>query len=155
MEHWLVVITLIENWLILVVHLLKDHGLRLTDSRKDVVQFFLRKGYAIGQPELETQLSHFDRVTIYRTLNTLLEKGILHKVFDDSGVMKYALCPEHCHVIHEHQEKHLHFKCVQCDHIVCLDTVSIPHIELPHGYTFLDAQFLVRGVCRNCQSASQ
>jgi Fur family ferric uptake transcriptional regulator len=127
------------------VHLLKHYNLRLTDCRKEVVSIFLAQRQAIGQPALEQQLFHFDRVTLYRTLSTFLEKGIIHKVFDDSGMTKYALCPEHCHQHHEHQDEHIHFKCVKCNTTTCIASITIPIIELPKGYTFIDANLLVRG----------
>lgn len=135
-------------------HLLKHHHLRLTDCRREVVAVFLEQDKAIGQPILEQQLHHFDRVTLYRTLNTFLEKGVIHRVFDDSGVTKYALCSDHCHHHTEHQDEHVHFKCTQCQATTCLSGVAIPAVALPAGYTFTDANLLVRGICANCTPAS-
>lgn len=130
--------------------ILKQHKMRLTKSRKAILAVFISQNKAIGQPELEKQLAHFDRVTIYRTLNAFLEKGILHQVLDDMGATKYALCSEHCSG-HEHQDEHIHFKCVSCERLECIADIQIPIIKLPKGYTFQDASLLVRGICETCQ----
>ena len=130
--------------------ILKQHGMRLTESRKSILSVFVSQNKAIGQPELEKQLAHFDRVTIYRSLNAFLEKGILHQVLDDMGATKYALCSEHCSE-HEHQDEHIHFKCVACERLECISDIQIPVIKLPKGYTFQDANLLVRGICETCQ----
>lgn len=132
--------------------ILKNKGLRLTDCRKSVMDSFMQTPYAICQSDLEKDLSHFDRVTIYRTLNTLLEKGVIHKVPDEGNAnTKYALCLEGNCSEHEHHDEHIHFKCIQCNTLRCIATVHIPPIKLPIGYTYVDSNFLVRGVCQGCQ----
>jgi Fur family ferric uptake transcriptional regulator len=131
-------------------NILKQHKMRMTESRKSILAVFISQNKAIGQPELEKQLAHFDRVTIYRCLNAFLEKGILHQVLDDMGATKYALCSEHC-TEHEHQDEHIHFKCVSCERLECISDIQIPAIKLPNGYTFQDANLLVRGICKACQ----
>jgi Fur family ferric uptake transcriptional regulator len=133
------------------IQLLQRRQLRLTACRISVVHNLLEQKNAISQPELENELQDFDRVTLYRTLHTFLEKGIIHQIYDDSGVIKYALCTEHCDHDHLHQDEHVHFKCMLCKQITCVDSVSIPTIQLPQVYTFVDANFLVRGICSGCQ----
>jgi len=132
-----------------VIDILRKHALRLTNCRKQVIEVLLRHNYAIGQPNLEKSLQQFDRVTIYRTLNTFLEKGIIHKVLDDGGATKYALCSTDCDV-HKHEHEHVHFKCLKCAHIHCIDAVKIPTLQLPPKYVYVEATLLVRGICDNC-----
>jgi len=131
-------------------NILKQHKMRMTKSRKAILGVFIVQKKAIGQPDLEKQLANFDRVTIYRTLNAFLENGILHQVLDDMGATKYALCSEHCSE-HEHQDEHIHFKCISCERLECISDIQIPVIKLPKGYTFQDANLLVRGICETCQ----
>ena len=136
--------------MIFPANILKQNGMRVTESRKAILAVFIAQNKALSQPELEKQLAHFDRVTIYRILNAFLEKGILHQVLDDMGATKYALCSEHCNE-HEHQDEHIHFKCVSCDRLECIADIQIPVIKLPKGYIFQDANLLVRGICESCQ----
>ena len=109
-------------------NILKQHKMRMTKSRKAILGVFIVQKKAIGQPDLEKQLANFDRVTIYRTLNAFLENGILHQVLDDMGATKYALCSEHCSE-HEHQDEHIHFKCISCERLECI--LSLIHISEP------------------------
>jgi Fur family ferric uptake transcriptional regulator len=130
--------------------LLKHHSIRNTGCREVIIQEFYRHPHALSQPDLEKAIGEdFDRVTIYRTLTLFLEKGILHKVPDDSGATKYALCPEDCSETAHHHE-HVHFKCNQCGMTQCLDHVHIPKVPLPAGFTLLETNLLVHGVCKQC-----
>lgn len=146
------------------LHLLKTKKLRLTECRTAVIDFFLAHAHAISQSDLEKNMHQFDRVTLYRTLLVFMEKNLIHKVLDGSGVAKYAICPDTClhqpppttqqkaettHSSHTHHA-HVHFQCLQCQHTTCIQALPIPTVNLPQGYQFYDANFLVRGTCQKC-----
>lgn len=132
--------------------LLKSHQLRLTDCRVDVLRIFAATHHALSHADLEAQLhEQYDRVTLYRTFSTFLEKGLLHKVPVDDGSMRYALCTDGCDE-HAHLDDHIHFKCTQCGETSCLDQLPAPKITLPQGYTASEFNFLVLGVCKACNS---
>lgn len=79
---------------------LSDFDLRSTPCRLDVLSSFQAVDFALSQGDIEQKLSEqYDRVTIYRTLKTFLTSGLLHKVLDDNGGVKYALCKELCHQV--------------------------------------------------------
>lgn len=130
--------------------ILKEHSLRLTDSRKLVLNVFKENTFAISHSYLEEKLKEtHDRVTIYRTLYSFLEKGIIHKVLDEGGSAKYALCAM-CEDKHHHHD-HVHFKCIQCEETNCLEEIHVPIIKLPKGYNLLETGILMQGVCPKCQ----
>ena len=105
---------------------------------------------ALSESDIEKGISiPCDRVTIYRTLATFLEKGILHKVLDDAGVTKYALCSSDCQD-GAHNHNHVHFKCGQCGETVCMDEVSLPAFQLPVGFQAQETNVLVKGTCDKC-----
>ena len=134
-----------------IKRLLKDHNLRLTQSRADVISVFLNKGIAISHSDIELEIyGQYDRVTIYRTLKSFLDKGLIHKVLDDTGVIHYALCQEACSQGH-HDDNHVHFKCENCGETTCLDHVHIPEVNLPVGFVPKESNFLVGGVCPKCR----
>lgn len=135
-----------------VPHMLKQYNLRHTEAREDVLDLFYNRDFALSHGDLENQLdARFDRVTIYRTLKTFLDKGILHKVLDDEGTVKYAMCKEVCQAEdHTHHHDHVHFKCLVCGHTTCLDDVRIPALALPEGYQRQEINLLVQGVCPTC-----
>ena len=131
---------------------LKEFSLRLTEARAEVLDVFFTDAYALAHGDVENRLAdRFDRVTVYRTLKTFLEKGIIHKVLDDEGGTKYALCKSQCHDhSHGHHHDHVHFKCSVCGLTNCLDEVIIPSIVLPIGYKYQEINLLVQGVCPLC-----
>ena len=128
--------------------ILKDNQLRVTSCRRDVLQTFLHRKIALSHADLEEALKeNFDRVTIYRTLKTFLENDLIHKVLDDCGATKYALC---LHEVETHDHEHVHFKCEKCGQTNCIEEISLPPIKLPHGYISKEQNLLVQGICKNC-----
>lgn len=133
-----------------VKDILRDYDLRTTTTRSDILKIFLDNEFALAHGDIESRMEDgFDRVTVYRTLKTFLDKGILHKVLDDEGTTKYALCKEACSS-HNHDHEHVHFKCTTCNNTTCLDEVHVPKIQLPSGYKFYEANLLVQGICKDC-----
>jgi Fur family ferric uptake transcriptional regulator len=62
-----------------------------------------------------------DRVTVYRTLNTLVEAGLAHKVDPGDRVFRFSLTDHaRCEGEHHHHE-HPHFVCDDCGTVECLD----------------------------------
>ncbi|MFC3880149.1 Fur family transcriptional regulator [Algoriphagus namhaensis] len=130
--------------------ILKDHKLRITDCRKEIIQEFLQKKIALSHGDLEETLKNqFDRVTIYRTLKTFVDKDVVHKVLDDQGVTKYALC-SHDHEEREHSHEHVHFKCEKCQETTCIESITLPAITLPKGFEKREMNLLVQGICDKC-----
>jgi Fur family transcriptional regulator, ferric uptake regulator len=135
-----------------IQHTLKTYKLRQTDCREDVLSLFIDKPFALAHANVEGLMAtKYDRVTIYRTLKTFVEAGLLHKVLDDEGSLKYALCKEPCHTPdHSHHHDHVHFKCNVCGQTNCLEDVLIPSFSLPNGYQRHEINMLVQGVCPSC-----
>jgi Fur family transcriptional regulator, ferric uptake regulator len=130
--------------------ILKNHSVRPTGSRKDILSQFVQRTGALSQPDLEKDfLGVYDRVTIYRTLSLFLEKGILHKVPDDAGAARFALCPEAC-TESTHKHEHVHFKCMKCGLTSCFEDMPAPHPMLPAGYKAMETNVLISGICREC-----
>ena len=133
-----------------ITDLLKQHKLRKTQIREVILGKFLTAGSALTHSELEQALAgEFDRVTIYRTLKSFDEKGLIHKVIDDEAVVKYAICDELCDE-HEHHDHHAHFKCDTCKQTICLHHIHVNPPTIPNGYIAKDYQLLIRGICKNC-----
>lgn len=133
-----------------IKNILKEYELRNTSCREEILDVFLQRNFALSHADIESSVHEdFDRVTVYRTLKTFLDKGLIHKVLDDEGVTKYALCKERCsHTEHHHE--HVHFKCIECGLTNCLDNVQIPAIALPMGYKLAESNLLMQGVCQDC-----
>lgn len=131
--------------------ILKDFQLRSTTSRSAILELFLHNNHALSYSDIEREIAtSFDRVTVYRTLKTFLDKGVVHKVLDDGGGLKYALCNDHC-TSEGHHHEHVHFKCTKCGQTNCMDEVEVPGIKLPPGFKPLEFNLLIQGVCNKCQ----
>lgn len=125
-------------------------NLRPTPCRVAMIQTFLKMNRALSQPELEKIHGRkFSRVTLYRTLATFVEAGVLHGVLDDSGSTKYALCSMKC-TDHKHHDAHVHFKCSRCGATRCIEEVSLPAVKLPNGFRSARYNLLVEGICDRC-----
>ena len=132
--------------------LLERHKLKKTGPRLSVLEILKSKDSAVSQPDLEKILGkQVDRVTLYRTLSTFEDKGIIHKVLDFNGTANYAFCSGGCKE-HEHHDEHVHFNCTVCQSIYCLDKVIIPPINLPAGFEASSLHFTIYGVCDNCKN---
>jgi len=131
--------------------ILKDFRLRSTTSRSAILDLFIHNDHALSYSDIEKEVAAaFDRVTVYRTLKTFLDKGLVHKVLDDGGSLKYALCNHHCSSA-EHHHDHVHFKCTKCGQTNCLDEVEVPSIKLPKGFQANEINLLIQGLCNKCQ----
>lgn len=133
---------------------LKVHGLRNTAVRQDVLQYFHDSSAARSHGELEKEFQgKYDRVTLYRTLKSFEQHGLLHEVIDNEAIVKYARCNSNC-TAHSHTDQHIHFKCESCQQTLCLDRpVDIP-VSLPKGFVMRETQLLVLGVCDQCSTES-
>ena len=128
---------------------LNDNGVRPTAMRILIYKYMAEKEVAVALTDIENAFSKADRTTLYRTLKTFEEKGIVHQIDDGTHISKYALCEPGCNCELE-QDLHLHFHCNNCEETVCLTEQKIPHINLPDGYIAEDANLIVKGICEKC-----
>lgn len=129
--------------------ILRDSKLRSTTSRAVILGIFLQHSRALSNSDIEQATGEsVDRVTLYRTLKTFVEHGILHKVLDDSGTLKYGLCDDRCSSATHHHD-HVHFKCHLCGETNCLD-IAIPGVALPSGFEAEEVNVLIQGTCARC-----
>lgn len=130
--------------------ILKESGMRRTDFRVKLISILLDQDHkAVSSDLVEKRLGAFDRVTLYRTLKTLEEKGIVHKVIGDNGDQRYALCDSKCKV-HSNVEEHAHFNCTSCNQTFCLRDQGEISIALPQNFKLVHTDITLSGVCAQC-----
>jgi Fur family ferric uptake transcriptional regulator len=131
--------------------ILRNNRLSVTDSRQKILELFLQSNGALAHADIEKQTNeNFDRVTIYRTLQSFVEKGLIHLIPTTDNAVKYALCKDDCEAGHHH-DNHVHFICGECGKTTCLDDVTIPSVKLPKGFSPGHAEMVVTGVCGECK----
>jgi len=140
-----------------ITETLARHGLRATPIRRQVLQVLLSRSYALSSNDIEQVLGAegIDRITLYRTLRTFEQQGVIHRVIDATDIIRYAACSTEC-TEHTHYDNHVHFKCTTCQHTYCLNQVAIPSVVLPSQFQAERSDYLMSGVCSQCRSmASQ
>jgi len=133
-----------------IKEILKSSQLSVTASREKILNLFLDQEGALAHGDIEKKAGEkFDRVTIYRTLQTFVEKGIIHTIPTVDNSIRYALCKDDCAEGHHH-DHHVHFVCSRCKNTFCLDDIVTPSIDLPKGYSTSHIEVVVEGTCKNC-----
>ncbi len=130
--------------------ILQKAGLKLTPGRMALIELLYKEGKPLTQQEITEQLSEIDYnyVSVYRNLNSFMEKGIVHRVETGDRTWRFALCTcgcsRHCHP---------HFICRSCGRVECLKDLPIPEPPLVKpGYTVEEQEFYIRGLCKNCST---
>ena len=125
--------------------LLSKNNLRITSSREEVLEEFLSSEAALSNQIIEQHLDHIDRITLYRTLKTFEDKGLIHKIIDTSNKTKYALCDDGCND-DAHEDSHVHFECTECQATTCLLDVVAPTLPIPKNYRVQSVNVIVKGL---------
>ena len=135
-----------------IKEILKRSQLSVTASREKILHLFLEQTGALAHGDIEKKAGEkFDRVTVYRTLQTFVEKGIIHTIPTADNSIRYALCKDDCAEGHHH-DQHIHFVCTNCRNTYCLDDIVTPDIKLPQGYSSSHIEVVVEGTCKNCKA---
>ncbi len=134
-----------------ILSILKKNQLSVTDGRRKILNLFLTSPGALAHADIEKETdAAFDRVTVYRTLQTFVDKGIIHHIPTTDNSILYALCKDNCEAGHHH-DNHVHFICEQCNKTICLDDVIVPTVKLPKGFSPNHAEMVVTGICDDCK----
>lgn len=129
---------------------LKDLNIRKTPIRMEMLEIFLSAtGKALAHKDIEAELEDPDRITVYRTLKTFEQKGLIHQVMDGTGVSKYAICIDDCSD-HMHHDAHAHFRCDKCGKTTCLDGELTLPSDIPADYEVKQAHLILEGLCASC-----
>lgn len=128
--------------------ILKEHGIKKTVCRKCILDKLIEsEDTALTENEIKDAFADlFDRVTFYRSLKTLEESKVIHRIVLNNTMVKYALTRRL--II---SKIHPHFHCTNCDKVTCLDSSLLDsNIHLPTGYKVDSAQILLEGICPDC-----
>ena len=132
----------------MIDQVLRRYRLRATPARRSVLALLSARGAAVAVADFESA-ADADRITVYRTLKTFEERGIIHRVPDASGQAQYALCGEGCGP-RAHAHHHAHFRCAGCAQTFCLPEGERPEPVLPEGYRVDEIQVTYQGRCPAC-----
>lgn len=127
---------------------LEQKGIRPTPNRVLIARCLDSFTHPVSMTEIENTLDSIEKSSVFRVLMLFAEKDFVHVIDDGSGSLKYELCRgEKGHTL---DDMHIHFKCESCGRIFCFESEHIPAINLPEGFTPLHANFVIKGLCKDC-----
>lgn len=129
--------------------LLHHHNLKRTGCREGIIELILKEGRALSENEIRDRLEgRYDRTTFYRSFRTLQEHRIIHRIVVDNHLVKYAIDQ-----VAESQSNHPHFYCKSCSSVSCIGAVTVEKPVLPEGFTPLETELIIRGICNECKDS--
>ncbi len=135
-----------------IENLLSSVNLRRTSSRVAILGVLLsaRKPQTADQIAANLAPAGPNKVTIYRTLESFLAAGLVHKVFLQERTWHFELarnCTE--------SQCHPHFTCTNCGDMQCLMEMTLPMAESPHkGFVIGRQRVQLEGLCPKCNPNS-
>lgn len=118
-----------------------------TSMRILVYDVLVDQKTALSLSEIEERLPHADRITIYRTLKTFEEKGIVHSI-QENTTTKYKLCSDECNE-QTHKDRHLHFYCKICKQTTCKEDIVLRE-TIKGNFRIDEVRLFAKGICENC-----
>jgi len=132
-------------------NMVRETGERLTRPRVEVLAVLLAAERALSHHEVESRINAslgIDRVTVYRVLDWLSEKGLAHKIAVEDRLWRYNA------VEHAHSQSHAHFQCERCGMVICLDEQDDAlRVRVPRGFISREIALTVKGFCATCMHA--
>lgn len=126
---------------------LSDKNIRPTAMRILVYTFLQKQKSARSLSDIEAGFEKVDRVTLYRTIKTFEEKGVVHSVQENQNIL-YKLCDETCEE-NAHNDSHLHLYCKVCKETTCREEITIPNLS-NSKFKIDEYQLFAKGVCEKC-----
>tara|TARA_B100000524_G_scaffold152844_1_gene77477 strand:+ start:1226 stop:1639 length:414 start_codon:yes stop_codon:yes gene_type:complete len=129
--------------------ILKKRNLKATSNRLNLLTKIQNNGSAMSYSNIQSTMQPIDRVTLYRTIEKLKEKGIIHTAFQSNNEIYYAICGMDCSS-ENHIDNHIHFKCLKCETVTCEDVLNSLNISLPK-HEIHNISVNVKGICEVCR----
>ena len=136
------------------IETLRQRGYRVTPQREMVIEVIARGGRHMAAEEVfeevQAQTRAINIATVYRTLDLLVEQGLVSRADLGGGRVVYATLQH---------GPHIHLLCRYCGRIVDADVAPFEplfeHIQAQYGFTCSPQHFAIYGLCADCQSKSR
>lgn len=137
---------MLENY----VHLLKEHDLKVTPQRLEILKFLDSHrthptAHEIYQA-LKKRNPSLSKTTVYNSIDILKKYDILHELTISGTEKRYDF----------RHEPHHHFLCKQCGAIIDID-IACPNIEkvIEDGYYIEEVHGYFKGTCKQCRKKEE
>lgn len=124
--------------------------LRITNPRKEILGVLSQSVKPLSSDEVFSKMkAGNDLVTVYRSLNTMEEAGLLRRYEFGDGVRRYELSQDHDH--HHH-----YIRCRECGSLEAFDGCdfegTLARLLAKKGYQMIRHTLDVQALCRACQA---
>lgn len=134
-----------------IAEIFKEKSIKKTTPRVAVVNILFEASHPLSENDIKNKMGYmYDRSTLYRTIQTLIDAGIIHRIVVDNTNVKYAINKLDYKEI-EPQKGHAHFYCKRCKEVICLDVIPLSNCNLPPNYEMDECEILIKGVCESCK----
>jgi Fur family ferric uptake transcriptional regulator len=129
-------------------NLLDSAHMKRTGARRTVLEVLLKSERPKSAEELISVMGKAgpNKVTVYRTLDSMVEAGLVHRAFLKDTSQYYEMadkCTKH--------QCHPHFVCKDCGQTRCMPEVSVPMAtNPPAGFIIERQQVRLEGLCPDC-----
>lgn len=128
---------------------LENKNLRKTAPRIAIIEILQRSDIPISENDIKTQMGVlYDRITFYRSVQTLMDAGIIHRIVADNVTVRYVF--NHFDGEHTYESNHIHFFCKKCHSVLCLNDIEVQPYLLPSGFEIEECDVMMKGTCNNC-----
>ncbi len=131
--------------------LLTKTAFRQTRPRVAILAVLLKADRPLSRRQISKilGLGAPDKVTIYRTLESFVDAGLVHKAYLRKRAWHFELA-NNC----TKQQCHPHFTCTNCGTTHCLPHLSFPMARrLPKGFIIDRQRVQLEGLCPACSAA--
>jgi Fur family ferric uptake transcriptional regulator len=128
--------------------MLKAAKLYCTQHRITILKTLLATKRPLSQEQIAQRCGRkrFNKVTIYRTIDSLLKVGLIHKAFIEKRASHYELVRNRTD-----KQCHPHFTCTSCGNTHCLTDIILPMASSPHnGFVIKLQKVHLEGLCPKC-----
>jgi len=129
-------------------NMLKRARLYCTEARIAILKVLLLAARPLRQDQVAEQVAPpaMNKVTVYRTLESLVAAGLVHRAFTQDRAWYFELA-DHC----TDRQCHPHFTCTHCGVTHCLTDISLPMARIPQrGFVIHRQQVQLEGLCPAC-----
>ena len=130
---------------------LEASGLGHTANRQRVLEVIGNHSHPLSAQQIFDTLNltdNINRVTVYRILDLLVEKGLVARISGGGRSFVYGPAPN------ENHPAHPHFFCKSCGHLECLTPQSLDlnlqAMQRNFPGVIENVEVRVDGVCQNC-----
>lgn len=115
-------------------------GYKLTPPRKSIFAFIESVDGIVSAGKILEALPKLDKVSVYRTIDLLVDLDIIHAAAQIDGQQYYE--------VHQEEKHHHHIVCTECLVNQCV-SCDVPTKKIS-GFTHVHHSLTMTGVCSSC-----